>query len=300
MGEDGSLVKADFVTVWQHFIICLSFIGFDVSCLFSWKLKISWKVKTSCNQSCRTALLWTAAHFKPFLLNEPFLEKNKPNKQTKTPKLWAFDLANSYGGGFEAVTALRRRLEKGTWRVKLNGKMNLKSFCLWDFAECLWNVNLWLLKEIVSHVLRKDVASLRSWAMKQAVPQSQWLAAEATASQLCRCKGFPYGFAYNPFPLTANEYWRKGCYLERLCISSRAREKWCVLVRVLQLEKRLRTDVKTPAVCWVMLIYIFFCTLVEGLCTYSPPRGLFPKSWREPRLNCTFRLLIGSVCGLAF
>lgn len=123
------------------------------------------------------------------------------------------------------------------WRVKLNGKMSLKSFCLWDFAESLWNVNLWLLEDIFSHVLRKDIASLRSWAMEQAVPQSQWLVGEATTSQSCRCKGFPHGFAYNPFPLLANEYWRKGFYLERFCISSTAREKWCALVRVLWLEK---------------------------------------------------------------
>jgi len=94
--------------------------------------------------------------------------------------------------------------------------------------------------------------------MKRAVPLSQGLAAEATKNQQCRHKDFPYCFVYNPFPLKncwvqeirfiANEYWRKELYLERLCTSSRVKEKGCVLVYVLWLEKLICIDVKIPAV----------------------------------------------------
>lgn len=202
MGENGSLVKTDFVTAWQHFIICLSFIGFAVSCLFSWKLKISWKFKTSCSQSCRTDLLWTAAHFKHFSLTEPFFLKKK--------ELWTFVLADNYADGLEAVTALLKTLEKYTWKVKLNGEMSLRLFYLRDFVESLWNVNLWLCWKIPSQSCSLQRGCLsEKLSNKVSCASSQSLAEETTGNQLCRRKGFPYSFEYNPFPL-------KNCWLQEV------------------------------------------------------------------------------------
>lgn len=135
--------------------------------------------------------------------------------------------------------------------------MSLKSFRPRDLAESLGSVNLCAQSVLHRRVLCKEepLGEVRQQTVSCA--SSQGLVEEATGNQLCRRQGFPYGFGYNPFPLTncwvrevqfvANECWRKGFYLGRLCISSRAGEKGRVLLHVLRLEKRICTAVKIPA-----------------------------------------------------